>query len=68
VPRGYPGQFTNSDTGRVAPHAALRDGRSGLPESRPRLEELRSGKWVTEPAARVRPAGTGPARLSLVRS
>jgi hypothetical protein len=31
-------------------------------------EELRSGEWVTEPAARVRPAGTGPARLSLVRS
>jgi hypothetical protein len=41
---------------------------SGTPESRPQLEELRSGEWVTEPAARVRPVGTGPARLSLVRS
>ena len=40
---------------------------SGTPESRPQLEELRSGQWVTEPAARVRPAGTGPARLSLLR-
>jgi len=26
--------------------------RSGPPESRPQLEELRSGEWVTEPAAR----------------
>jgi hypothetical protein len=28
------------------PRAAAR---SGTPESRPQLEELRSGKWVTEP-------------------
>src|SRR6266508_4636462 len=31
---------------RVRPRA---DGRSGTPESRSQLEELRSGEWVTEP-------------------
>jgi hypothetical protein len=45
--------------GRVAPRITLRGGRSGPPESRPQLEELRSGE--TEPAAwggrgdRIRP-------------
>ncbi len=38
--------------GRVAPWSAPRGGRSGTPESCPQLEELRSGEWVTEPAAR----------------
>jgi len=38
--------------GRVAPRIAARGGRSGPPESRPQLEELRSGEWVTERAAR----------------
>jgi hypothetical protein len=41
-----------------------RDGRSGPPAARPQLEELRSGKWVTEPVARGRHAATGPARLA----
>ena len=35
----------------VAPRTAPRGGRSGPPESCPQLEELRSGEWVTEPAA-----------------
>jgi hypothetical protein len=34
---------------RGPPRAAAR---SGTPESRPQLEELRSSEWVTEPAAR----------------
>jgi hypothetical protein len=38
--------------GRVAPRSAPSGGRSGPPESRPQLEELRSGERVTEPAAR----------------
>ncbi len=37
---------------RARPRA---DERSGPPESRPQLEELRSGEWVTKPAARDRP-------------
>jgi len=41
------------EIGRVAPRSDPRGGRSGPPESRPQLEELRSGEWVTEPAARV---------------
>jgi hypothetical protein len=36
----------------VVPRAAPRAGWSGPPESRPQLTELRSGEWVTEPAAR----------------
>ena len=36
------------ETGRVAPGAARAAGRSGPPESRPQLEELLSGEWVTE--------------------
>jgi hypothetical protein len=40
------------EIGRVAPRIAPRGGRSGPPESRPQLGELRSGERVTEPAAR----------------
>ena len=42
--------------GGLAPGAdragRARERRSGTPESRPQLEELRSGEWVTEPGAR----------------
>lgn len=39
-------------------------GRSGPPESRPQLEELLSGEWVTESGRTPRPLVTGPARLA----
>jgi hypothetical protein len=40
------------EIGRVAPRIAPRGRRSGPPESRPQLGELRSGEWVKELAAR----------------
>jgi len=39
-------------------------GRSGPPESRPQLEELRSGEWVTEPGRGPPPVATGPVRFT----
>jgi hypothetical protein len=45
------------EVGRVAPRLYPRGRRSGPPESRPQLEELRSGEWVTEPGR-----GHGPRR------
>jgi len=49
-----PGLFMNEETeaGRVALGLPPRGRRSGPPESRPQLEELRSGEWVTEPDSR----------------
>src|SRR6266498_5231296 len=43
---------------RVRPRAA---GRSGTPEARPQLEELRTGEWVTEPGRPGAHTTTGPA-------
>src|SRR6266511_235106 len=43
---------------RVRPRAA---GRSGTPESRSQLEELRSGEWVAEPGRPGAHTTTGPA-------
>jgi hypothetical protein len=42
---------------RGRPRAAER---SGTPESRPQLKELRSGEWVTQLAARGRPRQEDP--------
>jgi len=52
------------ETGRVAPGAAPCGRAEWAPESRPQLEELRSGEWVTEPGRTAWPPATGPARLA----
>jgi hypothetical protein len=46
---------------RGPPRAAER---SGPPESRSQLEELHSGEWVTEPAARGGPRRQDPPALA----
>ena len=53
-----------SETGRVVARAAPARPRRGYLESRPQLEELRSGEWVTEPGLPEAVPPTGPARLT----
>ena len=57
-----------TEIGRVAPWAGPRSQRSGTPESRSQLEELRSGERVTELVARPRPRRQDPPGSRVVRS
>ncbi len=50
---------------RAQPRA---DERSGPPESRPQIEELRSGEWVTKPAVQGRARRQDPPVSNVVRS
>jgi hypothetical protein len=52
---------------RVTP-GWLPRGRPSEARSRPQLEELRAGKWVSEPGAREPPPGVRPRRLAGSRS